>query len=76
MTTDRLAKDTTNIQWGRISEDGADPVPADVDPAGAEPNQGHEPLVDNWGRPWVRVASSGPNFSVQTGFYQTTILGT
>ena len=75
MTTDRgYPKNDFNISWGRISDDGDQAVPTDVDPSGALANQGHEPLVDGWGRPWVRVASSGSSFAVQTGWYRTAAL--
>lgn len=45
-----------NNQWGRTAVDGGDPVPATQTPASAS-NNGKEPLVDLFGRPWVRVAA-------------------
>lgn len=44
-----------NNQWGRTAVDGGDTAPATQVPSGAS-NNGKEPLVDLYGRPWVRVA--------------------
>ena len=50
-------KSEFNQQWGRTAVDGGDPVPATQTPA-ASSNFGREPLVDLFGRLWVRVAAS------------------
>lgn len=76
MSTRKKFKDATNIQWGRVSLLGDESDPSDVIEARCQfAHEAHEPLVDEYGRQWVRVASSGSSFGVQTGFYQTAALG-
>jgi hypothetical protein len=79
MTTNRLTdKSPFNEEWGRISDDGMDAVPADVDPSGAFPNQGHEPLIDRWGRLYTKVQELPANAPqvYTTSFYQTIAYAT
>jgi hypothetical protein len=45
-----------NNQWGLVSADGTSPVPADV--AATPAGNGTYPLVDEYGRPYVRVAGA------------------
>lgn len=77
MSTRKKFKDATNFQWGRVSFEGDLAIPTDVIESRCQlPNEAHEPLVDEFGRPYVRIASNGGSFNVTTGFYQTTVLAT
>ena len=77
MSTRKRFYDGTNWMWARVSFQGEDADPADVIMARSGlANEGHEPLVDEYGRQYVRVSSSLGNVPVTTGFYQTTVLAT
>jgi hypothetical protein len=48
-------KDATNNQWGQTTVAGGTDAPADITPAIAG-GKGMPPLVDLYGRPWVRLS--------------------
>jgi len=78
MGTRKTFKNSTNVQWARVADDGDQLNPPSQIPTRAINHNGHEPCVDEYGRLWVRVATLPSNATTlyTSGFYQTTVLGT